>query len=89
MTRFHMLPGVERDLQRDSGVAQQLRSVAEGIAPRVAAPAGMSVSTIAGVGPRGAFAQVIMTGPRAVIIEFGGRFTAPAAPLRRALGTVR
>lgn len=87
MTTIRMLPNWKQDLTYDPTVAQQLRLIAGDVASRVDAPSRMTITTRAGVGPRGAFAQVQMFGPGALTVEFGNRSRPPLAPLRRALGT--
>lgn len=67
----------------------ELRKDAREVAARVRLPTrrrkDLTLSTKAGMGPRGAFSQVIMRGPGALAIEFGTRRTRAFAPLRRAL----
>lgn len=67
----------------------ELGRAADRIAARVHLPsrAKLSLSTKRGMGPRGAFSQVIMRGSGALAIEFGTRRRRAVAPLRRALGT--
>jgi len=75
---------VER-LHEDESVAALLHGVAQSVEGRVRAPSRMAITTRAGVGRRGAYAQVRMTGPGAIVEEFGSRTRAPSAPLRNAL----
>lgn len=65
-----------------------LAAEAQRIASRVKLPrrANLTLSTRRGVGPRGAFAQVVMRGEAALAIEFGTRRSRAVAPLRRAMG---
>lgn len=85
--------GAIDSLKDDPGVAEQLRKTAQKVKGRVRAPRRMRVFTRAGVGPRGAFAQVVMEDaddpPGAVAVEFGTKDTPPLAPLRKALGGSR
>lgn len=85
---------------RDRDTAAALRPIAQRAANAVSLPVNLraygyarqesyEVTSRAGVGPRGAFAQVIMRGPRAVAIEFGTRTRPALAPLRRALFGMR
>lgn len=77
-------PGIDA-LRNDRGVAEELRKVANAKASRVQAPSRMTISTRAGIGPQGAFSQVMMHGAGAGAVEFGTRSRAPLAPLRRAV----
>jgi len=71
-------------LRNDAGTARLLRVAAEKLKGKVRAPSGYTTSVRAGVGRRGAFSQVIMSGHRAVFVEFGTKTVAALAPLRRA-----
>lgn len=68
-------------------VVQILREEAEALQNRVRLPsrAKLHLVTRAGVGPRGAFSQVMMRGSGALAIEFGTRRRRAIAPLRSAL----
>jgi hypothetical protein len=72
-------------LEQQSDVARALGEVAKERAKRVSAPSRFSVSTRAGVGPKGAFAQVIMRGGGAIGWEFGSIRNPPMSPLRTAV----
>jgi hypothetical protein len=80
---FH--PDAEKDLRQSAAVARALRAVADKVQRKVRAPKHLTLSTRAGVGRRGAFAQVIMAGSGALAVEFGTRTNVAIAPLRRAL----
>jgi len=84
LERIRFMPGATAELQKDSSVAQALRQVVDKAKGGAHAP-GMTFSTIAGVSRRGAFAQLIMTGPRAIFVEFGTRKQKALAPLRNAI----
>lgn len=73
------------ELAKSQGVAEQLGDEASKVASRVRAPEGMTITTRHGVGRRGAFAQVSMTGPWAIAVEFGSRRAPPQSPLRNAM----
>lgn len=77
------------EIKRSPEVAEMLGGVADGVAQGVNAPSTVEVSTRHGVGRRGAFAQVVMTGSGALAIEFGSRHNPPLAPLRNALRRAR
>lgn len=85
MTSVRMVPGAIDQLMRSEEVAAELGKVAGQVRGRVRAPSRMQVFDRHGVGPRGAFAQVIMRGPGALTVEYGNRTRAPKAPLRGAL----
>jgi tRNA(Ile2) C34 agmatinyltransferase TiaS len=87
--KVHVFADADDRLKKDAGTARALRLVAEKAEHRVRAPHGYDVSVKAGRGPRGAFAQVIMRGPRAIFIEFGTRKQKPLAPLRNAIMSIR
>lgn len=76
--------GIEDLIQSDE-VAGELGLIAKRFSQKVRAPSSQTVGIRAGVGPQGAFSQVIMRGPGAIAIEFGSRNNAPMAPLRKAL----
>lgn len=81
------LPEEYRDLQTSRQVVTICWAVANAVMWRVDdVPSHLSLSARAGVGPRGAFSQVMMHGPGALTWEFGNRSRGPRAPLRRALG---
>lgn len=84
--RVRTIPGAIDELAESREMVAMLREVAGDISGRVRAPSHLTVSTRAGVGPRGAFAQVIMSGPGALTEEFGNSSRGPKAPLRRAIG---
>lgn len=80
----------DRQMLESQASAAALRAVAEKVSKRVRAPKEFKISTRAGVGPRGAFSQVMMDGPGAVAVEFGTHTHAAKAPLRSALrATIR
>jgi len=87
MNTVRLFPVAIASLGQDEGVAAQLGEKAEEVRARVRAPRKMQLTTRYGVGPRGAFSQVMMRGPgtSALAIEFGTRRTPPLAPLRKAL----
>lgn len=88
--RVNMLPNFEVLMRRDPAVGRGLRVVAEKVARKVRAPARFEITTRAGIGPKGAFSQVIMTGDGALTEEFGSSSRPPKAPLRSALrGTIK
>lgn len=90
--RVHILEAGIRELGGKQDIAGQLDEAAEELKARVRIPRRhnrLKLSTRHGVGPRGAFAQVIMRGSGALAVEFGTRRSAPVAPLRRALGGMR
>lgn len=89
MARVTMKKAALKELFESREVVGGLREKAEQMAGRVQAPSHLDVSTRAGVGPRGAFSQVIMSGPGALTWEYGNRSRAPRAPLRAALRSVR
>lgn len=87
---IRFIPGAEKLLMSDRDVARDLREKAEKVRRKVRAHPRFDLSVRAGVGPRGAFSQVIMRGPGALTEEFGSRRVPPRAPLRSALrGTVK
>jgi hypothetical protein len=81
----------DRKLEKDESVASALRVIAKTLEKRVQVPKGdYSTTTKAGVSHKGAFAQIILKGPRAIFIEFGTTSQKALAPLRRAIfGVVR
>lgn len=85
ISQVRMIPGGVEALATEAQTWQQLESVANEVAGRVRAPSRMRVWVKRGIGPRGAFAQVIMEGPGALTEEFGSSTRAPKAPLRTAL----
>lgn len=85
MTTVRILHDGIRELERSPEVAALLGNEAATVQRRVRAPSHLRLSTRKGVGPRGAFAQVIMRGRGVIPIEFGSRNNAPMAPLRNAL----
>lgn len=72
-------------IARSDDVVKFLAVQAEALASRVNAPKSQTLSTRAGIGPRGAYSQVMMKGPGALSIEFGNRRMRPIAPLRKAM----
>jgi hypothetical protein len=66
-------------------LAAKLRAVQGGVNP----PSGMTSRVRRGVGPRGAFAQLIVRGDGAVAWEWGSVNNSPAGQLRAALNRVR
>lgn len=74
----------------DEDIAVSLGETAAIIATNVDVPVlnagALDVFSRYGVGPEGADAQVIMSGPGAIEIEFGTSKRAPLAPLRKAVG---
>jgi hypothetical protein len=84
--RLHTLPNGIHELERDPGIAAGMGLAAGQLRSRISTHGATTLSTRQGVGPRGAFGQVVMTGEGAIPIEFGSRIAAPLAPLRRALG---
>lgn len=86
--RVRMRQDLERflaEIERADATAAALEAVAEDVRRRVRAAPRFTVSTTSGVGPQGAYGQVVMRGPDAVLEEFGGRSRAARAPLRSAL----
>lgn len=85
--RFRYADDAEKTLEALAWPA--LAREAEKIRSRVRLPSGAKGIQILpvkrGIGPNGAFAQVIMRGRGALAIEFGSRNGPPVAPLRRAL----
>lgn len=79
----------DKVLLHSEATAAALRVVAEKVRKRVRAPKEFKISDRAGVGPRGAFSQVMMDGHGAVAVEFGTRSHAAKAPLRSALRGVK
>jgi hypothetical protein len=80
-----MFPDYKERLLRSPATGAALRKVAETAKSRIRAPSGQVLSVRAGVGRRGAFSQVVMTGPRAIFVEFGTRFQRALAPIRSAI----
>ena len=78
-------PDAVRELQHDKSSALALRGVAQAFAKRVRPPKDQRISTRAGVGTKGAFSQVQMSGPRAIFIEFGTLKQRALSPLRSAI----
>lgn len=72
-------------LLKAKAVGGILRATAQGFAGKVTAPSGQAISAKGGIGPRGAFGQVIMRGPGAVDVEFGSQRRPAQAPLRSAI----
>lgn len=88
--RVKMDAQTDKKLLRDASTGWLLRATAEKVKDRVRLPSrDLSLSVRAGIGPRGAFSQVIMTGPGALAVEFGSRRHEPKAPLRAALRSIR
>ena len=85
LDRIHFVSGAEQLLAKDRGVAAALHAVATKARSSAAVPADQRLSVIAGVSRRGAFAQLVMTGPRAIFVEFGTRKQRALAPLRNAI----
>ena len=84
--KVRYLPGADKKLSNDPGSARLLRAVADRIKGRVKVPKGYEVTTQSHVSRRGAFAQIVMRGPRAIFIEFGTKNDhSPLAPLRKAV----
>lgn len=76
----------EAKLHKDLQTARALRVVANTVKSRVHLPKEpLTLSVQAGVGPHGAFAQVVMRGKDAVFFEFGSKTRRALAPLRSAL----
>lgn len=86
MNQVRTFPSEIAKLKQEFSVAEGLGREAEVVRGRVRAPAKMEVFTRFGIGPRGAFSQVIMRGDGALAVEFGTRRSRAVAPLRRALG---
>lgn len=84
-----MIASSDKELLKSEAVAQQLRDVAGKVRKKVVVRKGLVLSTRAGVGPRGAFSQVILTGPGAITEEFGTKTRPAKAPLRTALRGAR
>lgn len=76
-------------LERSWETAEALGGVADDIAGTVRAPSSQRISTRHGVSRRGAFSQILMVGPGAIVIEFGGKRRAALKPLRSALARRR
>lgn len=87
--QIRMIPGALERLERQLDVAIQLLERAEQVKRHVGAPSRMELSTRSGIGPRGAFAQVVMSGSGAIAAEFGSRNNPPGAHLRSALRGLR
>lgn len=87
--RTRVVPDYQERMKKDAGTARLLLKVADTAKSRVRAPHDQVISTKSGIGPRGAFAQLIMRGPRAIFVEFGTRTQKPLAPLRNALASIR
>lgn len=83
--RLEFKPNGISGLAKSESTAERLGAVARVINRRVVAPRHLSKRVRWGVSRRGAFAQVIMRGPGAVVWEFGGLHNPPHAPLRNAL----
>jgi hypothetical protein len=80
-------PNAIRRLAYEKSIVGSLAEEAAKVRARVRTPrrAQLALETRAGVGPKGAFAQVVMRGRGALAIEFGSRNNPPFAPLRKAL----
>lgn len=85
INRVHMYPDAADRLLKAPGTGWALRAVAEKAGKKVKRPKDQEIAIRAGIGHRGAFAQVMMRGPRAVFIEFGTRHQKALAPLRNAV----
>lgn len=88
MSGVRLTPGLDAflaDLAGSEETAAALGNIAEGLRTRVRAADRFSVFAASGIGPQGAYGQVIMRGPGAVVEEFGSRSRPAAAPLRSAL----
>lgn len=85
MITVRALPEGIAQLRLEKGIARELGVIAGRYRDRVRAPSHLLVYARQGVGPRGAFSQVVMAGRGAVAIEFGTRTRRPSAPLRRAI----
>lgn len=87
MSRVEILEAGITAMGEEREVVQILRDKANDLKGRVRLPsrAKLTLSTRAGVGPRGAFSQVMMHGSGALAIEFGTRRRRAIAPLRSAL----
>lgn len=83
--RMRFFSDHEDRLKKAPATGWALREVADKAKGRVSAPKDQTLSVRAGVGPRGAFSQVIMRGPRATFIEFGTFRQRALAPLRSAI----
>jgi len=79
----------DKAMLKSEATAAALRIVAQRVAKKVRAPKEFKISTRAGVGPHGAFSQVMMDGHGAVAVEFGTRTHPAKAPLRTALRSAR
>lgn len=75
-------------LAEDPAIADELGKAADKVRASVRAPRHLRVWTRRGVGPRGAFAQVGMTGQGALAIEYGSRKNRALAPLRSAIRSI-
>lgn len=87
MSSVHILEAGIKAMGEEREVVAILREKANDLKGRVRLPsrAKLSLSTRAGVGPRGSFSQVMMQGSGALAIEFGTRKRRAIAPLRSAL----
>lgn len=76
------------DVLNSDGVQKELQRHAEGIVDSASGATGtsrMQFRTRRGKGPKGAFAQAIMSGDGALAVEYGSRNNPAYAPLRSAL----
>lgn len=76
------------DVLNSSGVQKELERHAQAVADSAEGSPGssrMQFRTKKGKGPKGAFAQAIMSGDGALAVEFGSRNNPAYSPLRSAL----
>lgn len=85
--KIKYLPNADHELSNSESTGRLLKQVADGIKPRVKMPKedGYELMTFGGRSRRGAFAQLVLRGPRAIFVEFGTKTKAAQAPLRRAV----
>jgi len=86
---INMNANADKELLKSQGIARLLRDVADRVRKKVVVRKGLTLSERAGVGPHGAFSQVILTGSGALTEEFGTKTRPAKAPLRSALRGVR